>query len=151
MKCICRGVRIIIGTAAIAAVHGPLAHAQSAAQGAEVQSSDALEEIVVTATRHSDPVNRVPLSISAQTQEQLDQQGVQTIADLQATVPGLRLSGQEASGNATVAIRGISQQSGTSATTGFYLDETSLAKRRRRRVWFAKWHTGAPAVRSGAG
>ena len=39
------------------------------------------------------------------------------------------MSGQEASGNATVAIRGISQQSGTSATTGFYLDETSLQKR----------------------
>ncbi len=129
MNRICRGVRIIIGTAAIAAAHAPLTHAQSNAQSTQVQSNDALEEIVVTATRHSDPVNRVPLSVTAQTQEQLDQQGVQTIADLQATVPGLRLSGQEASGNATVAIRGISQQSGTSATTGFYLDETSLAKR----------------------
>ena len=42
---------------------------------------------------------------------------------------GLRLNAQEASGNATVAIRGISQQSGTSATTGFYLDDTPLQKR----------------------
>jgi iron complex outermembrane recepter protein len=88
-----------------------------------------LQEVVVTATRHNDAVNRVPLAVTAQTQEALDQQGIQTIADLQATVPGLRLSGQEASGNATVAIRGISQQSGTSATTGFYLDETALQKR----------------------
>ncbi len=55
--------------------------------------------------------------------------GIQTIADLQATVPGLRLSGREASGNVTVAIRGIRQQSATAATTGFYLDETSLQKR----------------------
>jgi len=117
---ICRSALLIIGASAVAAVRAPLAQAQS---------SDALEEVVVTATRHSDPVNRVPLSITAQTQQSLDQQGIQTIADLQATVPGLRLSGQEASGNATVAIRGISQQSGTSATTGFYLDDTALQKR----------------------
>jgi iron complex outermembrane recepter protein len=117
---VCRSALFVIGAITIAAVRAPTAHAQS---------NDALEEVVVTATRHSDPVNRVPLSITAETQQSLDQQGIQTIADLQATVPGLRLSGQEASGNATVAIRGISQQSGTSATTGFYLDETSLAKR----------------------
>ena len=120
MNLICRSVSIIIGTTAIAAVYAPSAYAQS---------DDALQEIVVTATRHSDSVNRVPLSITAVTQESLDQRGVQTIADLQAIVPGLRMSGQESSGNATIAIRGISQQSGTSATTGFYLDDTALQKR----------------------
>jgi iron complex outermembrane recepter protein len=89
---------------------------------------DSLAEIVVTATRQEDTVNRVPLAVTAETQLDLDQQAIQTIADLQKIVPGMRLS-QEASGNATVAIRGIRQQSGTAATTGFYLDETSLQKR----------------------
>ena len=117
---ICRNLLLYVGATAIAATVAPPGHAQSA---------DGLEEIVVTATRHDDSVNRVPLSVTAQTQEALDQQGIQGIGDLQATVPGLRLSGQEASGNATVAIRGIAQQSGTSATTGFYLDETALQKR----------------------
>ena len=120
MNTICRTVLFVLCTGAVAIAHPPSAHAQS---------TDGLEEVVVTATRHSDPVNRVPLSITAETQAALDQQGIQTIADLQATVPGLRLSGQEASGNATIAIRGISQQSGTSATTGFYLDDTALQKR----------------------
>ena len=120
MNPICRNLSVVVGTLATTVAYLPLVHAEG---------DDALVEVVVTATRHSDPVNRVPLSVSAQTQEALDQQGIQTIGDLQAVVPGLRLSGQEASGNATVAIRGISQQSGTSATTGFYLDETSLAKR----------------------
>ncbi|RYG95135.1 MAG: Plug domain-containing protein, partial [Alphaproteobacteria bacterium] len=92
-------------------------------------AGDGLEEVVVTSTRQSDAVNRVPLSVTAQTQKALDQQGIQTIADLQATVPGLRLSGREASGNVTVAIRGVRQQSATAATTGFYLDETPLQKR----------------------
>ena len=120
MNSICRSVSAIIVVTAVAAAYAPSVRAQS---------SDVLEEIVVTATRHSDAVNRVPLSVTALTQEALDERGIQTIADLQATVPGLRLSGQEAAGNATVAIRGISQQSGTSATTGFYLDETALQKR----------------------
>ncbi len=72
---ICRGIRIIIGLGAIATAHAPWVYAQSNGQSNDAQSSDALVEIVVTATRHSDPVNRVPLSISAQTQEQLGSAG----------------------------------------------------------------------------
>jgi iron complex outermembrane recepter protein len=92
-------------------------------------TSAALEEITVTATRVADSVNRVPLAVTAQTQRALDQQGIRTIADLEATVPSLRLSGQEGAGLATVSIRGIRQTSATAATTGFYLDETALQKR----------------------
>src|SRR5687768_6410523 len=88
-----------------------------------------LEEVTVTATRVTDSVNRVPLAVTAQTQRALDQQGIRTIADLEATVPSLRVSGQEGSGVATVSIRGIRQTSATAATTGFYLDETPLQKR----------------------
>jgi outer membrane receptor protein involved in Fe transport len=120
MNAVRRTVSIIIGTTAMGVAYAPLTLAQN---------EDELEEVIVTATRQSDSVNRVPLSVTAQTQKALDQQGIQTIADLQAVVPGLRINGREASGNTTVAIRGIRQQSGTSATTGFYLDETPLQKR----------------------
>jgi len=96
---------------------------------AQEDGTATLEEVTVTATRVSDTVNRVPLAITAQTQRALDQQGIRTIADLEATVPSLRLTGQEASGLATVSIRGIRQTSSTAATTGFYLDETALQKR----------------------
>jgi len=120
MHSIRRTVSIIIGATAFGVAYVPLSLAQS---------EDVLEEVVVTATRQSDTVNRVPLAVTALTQESLDQKGIRTLADLQATVPGLRITGREASGNTTVAIRGIRQQSGTSATTGFYLDETSLQKR----------------------
>src|SRR3954467_1055092 len=96
---------------------------------AQEGSGATLEEVTVTATRVSDSVNRVPLAVTAQTQRALDQQGIRTIADLEATVPSLRLNGQEGSGLATVSIRGIRQTSATAATTGFYLDETALQKR----------------------
>jgi outer membrane receptor protein involved in Fe transport len=102
-------------------------------QPALAQTSDAdtevLEEVVVTATRQSDSVNRVAVAVTARTQEALDQRGVQDIADLQAIVPGLRITERQASGNVTIAIRNVRQQTGTAATTGFYVDEIPLAKR----------------------
>lgn len=125
MNSVRHAVSLIIGTLAIAAAHVPFAHAQASNETAD----DELEEVVVTATRLSDSVNRVALSVSAQTQEALDQKGIRDISDLVATVPGLRLNGREASGNVNVAIRSVRQQSGTAATTGFYLDETPLQKR----------------------
>jgi len=116
-----RAVSTIIGTTFIGAALAPMAQA--------AQAEGELEEVIVTATRQTSSINRVALSVSAETQQSLDQQGVQNIADLAAVTPGLRINGREASGNATVAIRGVAQQSGTSATTGFYLDETPLQKR----------------------
>jgi outer membrane receptor protein involved in Fe transport len=120
-----RAVSVIIGTASVMAAHAPLALAQESAD----DKDDVLEEVVVTATRQSDTVNRAPLAVSAQTQASMDQKGIRDISDLVATVPSLRLNGREASGNVTIAIRSVRQQSGTAATTGFYLDETPLQKR----------------------
>ncbi len=120
MNSIRRTVSVILGTAAIGAVYAPLVYAQN---------TDLLEEVVVTATRQTDTVNRAPLAVSAQTQASMDQKGIRDISDLVATVPSLRLNGREASGNVTIAIRSVRQQSGTAATTGFYLDETPLQKR----------------------
>ena len=100
----------------------------AAAQQAPPSNTNQIEEVVVTATRQSQSVNLVPLAVTAQTQKNLDQQGVQTINDLQGIVPGFRITDQEGSGNVKVAIRGIVQNIGA-ATTGFYLDETPLQKR----------------------
>lgn len=91
-------------------------------------NSSQVEQVVVTATRQAQNVNLVPLAVTAQTQRNLDQQGVLTINDLQSVVPGFRVTAQEGSGNVKIAIRGIRQTIGA-ATTGFYLDETPLQKR----------------------
>ena len=100
------------------------------ATGAFAQApAGALEEVVVTATRQSDTVNRVPLSITAQTQRTLDQTGVKSLADLVGAAPALTLNAQGSPSVANVAIRGISDNGLGSATTGFYLDDTPLQKR----------------------
>ena len=120
------GTSSIVGTVASrAALLGLVAALPSAG----VFGAEALEEIVVTSTRQADSANRVPLSVTAQTQLMLDQKGINTIRDLAQTIPSVRLMGQEASGVANIAIRGVRQTSATAATTGFYLDETPLHKR----------------------
>src|SRR5688572_18245365 len=120
------GISGVVGSVACrAALFGVAAAASTVAFSAE----EALEEIVVTSTRVSNTADRVPLSVTAQTQLMLDQKGINTIRDLAQTVPSLRLMGQEASGVANISIRGVRQTSATAATTGFYLDETALHKR----------------------
>lgn len=126
MKRIRTGIARVLGTAASRAALLGLAAAYPAAL---VLGAEALEEVVVTSTRQSNSADRVPLAVTAQTQRMLDQKGVNSITDLAQTVPSLRVMGQEASGVANVAIRGVRQTSATAATTGFYLDETPLHKR----------------------
>jgi outer membrane receptor protein involved in Fe transport len=98
------------------------------AQGAN--DSQALEEVVVTATRQSESLNRIPLSVSAQTQKSMDQIGIRTIGDLQGRVPALQIQ-QQGPGVSNIIIRGISNtgSSPTAATTGFYLNDIPMQKR----------------------
>jgi outer membrane receptor protein involved in Fe transport len=106
------------------------AFAQSAwaQEQAPRETGGVLDEVVVTATRQSDTVSRVPLSVTAVTQRSLEQQGIKTVQDLSRTIPAVtfRRSGNDNVPN--VAIRGISGQLGAS-TTGVYLDDTPLQKR----------------------
>lgn len=108
-----------------------LAAGQAVAQApAQPSGGQALEEVVVTATRQTSSVNRVALSIAAVTQQSIDQQGLKQATDLVRTVPGLTTAAgaPTQTGLATFAIRGIVASVGA-ATTGVYLDDTSLTRR----------------------
>jgi iron complex outermembrane receptor protein len=87
-----------------------------------------LEEVTVTATRQVDTVNRVPLSIQAVTQDNLDRQGIKSSADLVRAVPGLSTVGNPGGSQQLFSIRGIVGGAGA-ATTSVYLDDTNLTKR----------------------
>jgi len=108
-------------------------------------SSGQLEEVVVTATRQNESVNRVPLSVSASTQRVLDQKGVRNLSDLQAQVPALQVTGPGGNALAYPAIRGIQGAGvGVAATTGFYLDDTPLQKRNPGGGSSAGYSAGTP-------
>src|SRR5207253_1040381 len=63
---------LLVSTALASAGVAATAHAQAAAAPGQASGVDVLSDIVVTATRQADTVNRVLLSISAVTQKSLD-------------------------------------------------------------------------------
>jgi iron complex outermembrane recepter protein len=104
------------------------------AQAPATQNSNegGLETVTVTATKQAEAVdvNKVPVSISAYGQREMDTRGVKDIGDIAAITPGLIFSQQNNFGTpqTNIEIRGI--QSRTSApTTGIYLDDTPMVGR----------------------
>src|SRR5262252_1560273 len=96
---------------------------------AQVQAEEALEEVVVTATKRADPISKVPISIAALTQEAMDSQGVRNIQDIVDQTPGVSIDKSPGSGSGTIiSIRGISSNAGAS-TTGVYIDDTPIQAR----------------------
>jgi iron complex outermembrane recepter protein len=87
-------------------------------------------EIVVTASKTEQVVSKVPVSIAAYTQAQLDKQSVRSFADIAALTPGITFQpGSNGNGTSTtVSIRGISSGAGT-ATVGVYIDDTPVQVR----------------------
>lgn len=89
------------------------------------QAQEALEEIIVTATKRSVNLQDVPLAVTAFTEQDIVRQGFKTLDDYFGQIPGLTFSRREPGGT-TVLMRGctISGLSfGGSSTTSIYLDE----------------------------
>ena len=86
-------------------------------------------DIVVTAQRRGESIQRVPISISAYTQQTLDRQGVRDIQDVARLTPGLNYSRGGIQGLTNISIRGI-QSNGGASTTGIYLDDVPIQARR---------------------
>jgi outer membrane receptor protein involved in Fe transport len=80
-----------------------------AAAAAGDQTADALQEVVVTATRRAQTVEAVPYSLSVISAEQIEASGVTDIATLAAQVPGLSMYdyGARFAGATAPIIRGI--------------------------------------------
>ena len=120
---------LFVSTALLATMAGHTAFAQTKTAAA---APTGLEEVVVTATRETNTVNRVALSVAAVTQRTLDEQGIKQAQDLTRVVPGLNMSSPATAGNgstsATFSVRGVVATVGA-ATTGVYLDDVSMSKR----------------------
>jgi len=99
------------------------------ANAPEAAESGGIEEIVVTATKQARELSKVPISISAYTQEMMDERAIRSIGDIVSQTPGLDLGDKGSNGVGTrVSVRGIDSNSGSS-TTGVYIDDTPLQAR----------------------
>ena len=88
-------------------------------------AGDALQEVVVTATKRSEDIQDVGVSITALTAEQLEAKGVEQFFDYGTSVPNLSFAIGAADGSLAgrgIALRGIVGAN----TTGFYIDDTPV-------------------------
>jgi iron complex outermembrane recepter protein len=103
------------------------------------QNNLQLDEIIVTAQRRAESLDKVPVSVTAYSQKTMDELHIQSFSDLSGVVPGLALSTPGVSqqqSNSDVAIRGIFS-GGNSPTTGIYIDETPIAVRQNLAAGFS--------------
>jgi iron complex outermembrane recepter protein len=84
-----------------------------------------MPEVTVTAQRREESLSKVPVSVTAMTQADIDAKGVKDISDVARFTPGLNVDN---SGTNNVSIRGISS-SGGAGTTGIYIDDTPIQMR----------------------
>ena len=84
-----------------------------------------LEEIIVTATKRSESIMSVPISISAVTAESIERQGAKNLEDLSRTVPGLVVQQEDEQNDKHFSIRGIGSQADAS-TVAVYIDDTPI-------------------------
>jgi iron complex outermembrane recepter protein len=116
-------------TAALALPCVPVAAQDTAAEPAEAAPEpSAPGDIVVTATRQSQLLSKVPVSISAFSQKTLDTQGIRNVDDVTRFTPGLTLQRNGFGTQASISIRGINSSIGA-GTVGVYVDDTPIQTR----------------------
>ena len=100
-----------------------------AALPASAAENQVIEEVVVTAQKHSQSANDVPITINAFTGETLQDQGVITAENIALLTPGLTVNETAATGVPLYTIRGVGFQdysTAASSTVGLYLDEVAI-------------------------
>ncbi len=88
--------------------------------------SPGLDEIVVTAEKRNATVQDTSISMTALSGDQLIAQGITSVEDIAAKVPGISMR-TAGPGQTEYEMRGLSAGGGSAATVGFYLDETPLS------------------------
>src|SRR5579871_4194523 len=96
--------------------------AAPAAPAEEVAPAGGIAEVVVTAERREESLSKVPISVTAMTQDQMDMKGIKDITDVARFTPGINVDN---SGTNNISIRGIAS-SGGAGTTGIYIDDTPI-------------------------
>src|SRR3984885_10911635 len=92
---------------------------------ASVAVADTTETAAAPAARREESISRVPISITAITQDAIDQKGIKDFSDVARFTPGVAFDAGQTN---QISIRGISS-SGGSGTTGIYIDDTPIQVR----------------------
>jgi outer membrane receptor protein involved in Fe transport len=116
---------ILTGVAAPHAAFAQETLAPQATPADETTPTGGFEEIIVTATRKSESVQKVPIAIQALSSDFLAQRQVKGLADYAALLPSVSFAGI-GPGRNEVYFRGIVPAGGAYASVGYYLDEIPI-------------------------
>jgi iron complex outermembrane recepter protein len=97
-----------------------------AAAAAAIDDNEGLAEVVVTAEKVVSTIQDTPISISALSSNQLEQQGITSIEEVAREVPGMSVR-SAGPGLTEYDARGLASNGGAAPTVGFYLDEIPLS------------------------
>ncbi|TYC86995.1 TonB-dependent receptor [Novosphingobium sp. BW1] len=90
------------------------------------QAQSSLGDIVVTATRTSESVQKVPISIQALGEAKLEARQINGLSDFANLLPSVTIAGL-GPGRQTPYFRGIVPAGGAYASVGYYLDDIPIA------------------------
>jgi iron complex outermembrane receptor protein len=89
-----------------------------------------LDEVVVTAQRRSENLQKTPLTVSAVTGEKLESQGIKSVVDLGSQVPALQIT-SSGGGAAQIFLRGIGSTNTTEVgdpAVAYHIDGIYIAR-----------------------
>lgn len=118
---------ITLGALALASGISPVVAQLPAASQIASTFTGGLQEVVVSATKRTEDIQNVPLSVTAFSAAQLEAKGVENFFDYGTSVPNLSFG--LGAGDGSLAARGIALRGiqGTN-TTGFYIDDTPVVE-----------------------
>jgi len=87
-------------------------------------SSDELQEVVVSAQKREESINKVPISVAVLGRDEMEKRGIKDFADVAAVAPGVDF--QNEGTFIDVSVRGISSGVSGASTTGIYLDDVPV-------------------------
>lgn len=85
---------------------------------------DQLQEVVVTAEKREETIEKVPISVSVLGREEMLQRNITDMADVAAVTPGVDFQNQGST--IALSIRGISSGISGYSTTGIYIDDVPV-------------------------
>lgn len=105
------------------------AQAQSAPETASPKDSDGIADIVVTAQRREQSLQKVPIAIMAVSGESLRQMGITRSTDIVRLTPGVSISSSSAGESAQYTMRGVTQNDYAEIAEGpiaVYVDDSYI-------------------------
>jgi len=123
-SCVDMAVRFALAMA-VCVSSATAAYAADAVSAEAAAAPEGMAEVTVTAQRREETLSKVPVSVTALTQADIDNKGIKDISDVARFTPGISVDN---SGTNNISIRGIAS-SGGAGTTGIYIDDTPIQMR----------------------